>query len=210
MSEAGFRHIGAPQSKKWVELTTAGRVAEGARSMSNPDPFDEAVNPFEASEHSHTELGTGGVDTGLATRSQRLVAAIVDSFISVLAIGPLMYFTGYFERVTQQEVTVLETASLGLAGFVLFVILHGYPLATRGQTLGKMLIGIRIVDYTDDRLLPFGRLLALRYLPISVIANIPIPLVGQGLSLINVLMIFGSEQRCGHDLIAGTKVVKAR
>ena len=35
------------------------------------------------------------------------------------------------------------------------------------------------------------------------------PYVGDVIGLVNALLIFAAAQRCGHDLIAGTKVVYA-
>jgi uncharacterized RDD family membrane protein YckC len=37
-----------------------------------------------------------------------------------------------------------------------------------------------------------------------------LPFVGPLLSIVNVLLIFRDDRRCGHDLIAGTRVVKLR
>ncbi len=50
-------------------------------------------------------------------------------------------------------------------------------------------------------------MLGLRYLPTQVIVAIPV--VGALYALVDALFIFGAEQRCLHDLIAGTKVVLA-
>ena len=36
-----------------------------------------------------------------------------------------------------------------------------------------------------------------------------IPFLGRLLSLIDLLLIFRDDKRCGHDLLAGTRVVKA-
>jgi uncharacterized RDD family membrane protein YckC len=51
-------------------------------------------------------------------------------------------------------------------------------------------------------------MILLRYLPISLAALIPV--IGPYLSLVDVVFIFGSERRCIHDRLAGTKVVKVR
>ena len=48
----------------------------------------------------------------------------------------------------------------------------------------------------------------LRYLPVQLAGAIP--LVGPIIGLVNILMIFRGDRRCGHDLIAGTRVVKAK
>jgi len=63
---------------------------------------------------------------------------------------------------------------------------------------GPDLVGASLLD---------GSKLLLRYLPTSIVASIPI--VGGLIVLVDILFIFGSEQRCIHDLIAGTKVVQA-
>ena len=51
-------------------------------------------------------------------------------------------------------------------------------------------------------------LLGLRYMPWHLGSNLPF--IGWLLGLVNILMIFRADRRCGHDLIAGTQVVKAR
>ncbi len=92
-------------------------------------------------------------------------------------------------------------------GFIGFLLLNGYFLKTNGQTVGKKLSGIRIADL-DGKVPDFAKVVLLRYLPVSLVATIP--LVGGYLTVIDVLFIFRSDRRCLHDLIAGTKVVTAR
>jgi uncharacterized RDD family membrane protein YckC len=87
----------------------------------------------------------------------------------------------------------------------LFLVLHGYLLATRGQTIGKYLLGMQIVS-ADGRLVPFWRLIALRYLPFWVVTAAP--RIGWILSLANALAIFRESRKCFHDDIAGTKVIQ--
>jgi len=86
-----------------------------------------------------------------------------------------------------------------------FLLLNGYLLAKYGQTVGKKLVGTRIVSHVDERILPLGRVFGLRYLPLSIIAQIPV--VGGFVGIIDGLFIFRKDKRCIHDLIAGTKVV---
>jgi len=57
----------------------------------------------------------------------------------------------------------------------------------------------------DNQILPLGRLLALRTLPVWVAAQVP--WVGGLLGIIDVLFIFGKDRCCIHDKIAGTKVI---
>lgn len=48
----------------------------------------------------------------------------------------------------------------------------------------------------------------LRYLPMHIVGQVPI--VGALIGFINPMFIFRADQRCLHDLIAGTRVVVAR
>jgi uncharacterized RDD family membrane protein YckC len=83
-----------------------------------------------------------------------------------------------------------------------FCVLQLVLLARAGQTLGKKLTRIKIVR-SDGSRASFGRILGLRIVLTAVLGIIPL------FSLIDVCMIFGAEQRCVHDLIADTIVVRA-
>jgi uncharacterized RDD family membrane protein YckC len=163
-------------------------------------------NPLEASP------GTGDAPAvsharPLASRLARLGATLVDAFIGIAISLPIGIMTGYFGRVMEQKATLMETALYSVGGMVVFLLLHGYLLATQGQTIGKKLVGVRIVDYNTGTLLAIAKLIGLRVAPIWIVSMIP--LAGGCLALIDILFIFGNEQRCIHDLIAGTKVVEA-
>ncbi|MDG2220403.1 MAG: RDD family protein [Rubripirellula sp.] len=169
------------------------------------DPFENAVNPYQVpTTQSHQGMP---VDPRLASRLTRLGAVVVDGIISSLITFPMLYFTGFFNRALRAELTAMETTLMTLSGFAIFLALQGYLLATRGQTIGKMLVGIRIVDYTSGETVPFAKLIGLRYLPLWIVTIIPF--LGNFIVLIDTLAIFTSERRCLHDLIAGTKVVEA-
>ncbi len=92
-------------------------------------------------------------------------------------------------------------------GFIVFLVVQGVPLNATGQTWGKRITGIKIVDLAGNKP-PFGKLIGLRYLPVGVASNIPF--IGPIISIVNVLLIFRGDRRCGHDLIAGTRVVQAK
>ncbi len=150
------------------------------------------------------------VDDGndiLASRGARLGGAIIDSILSIVVIIPIMFMTGYWQRAATGEISWTEALGYGLLGIFIFIVLHGYLLAKRGQTIGKVVAETRIVSVDDGKILPFSRVLGLRYLPWFVISQIP--LIGPILGLVNVLFIFRSDKRCLHDLIAGTRVIRA-
>ncbi len=144
----------------------------------------------------------------LASRSKRLMAALVDACISIIVTFPVMMTMGVIRQLREEQtMTMQQTVFFFFFGMVVFLLIHGYFLAKYGQTVGKRLIGTRIVSYADGQLLPLGKLFGLRYLPIAIIAQIPF--VGSLFAVVDILFVFGPERRCLHDLIAGTKVIRA-
>lgn len=143
----------------------------------------------------------------LAGRGMRLGGAIIDGLIMIAIIMPVMYVSGYWDRAMVGQETVTDAVLFAGLGMASFLVIQGYLLATSGQTIGKRILGMRIVSVQDDKILSFGKVVSLRYLPVWVISLIPI--VGTIFSLLDALFIFREDRRCIHDLIAGTKVVNA-
>ena len=149
----------------------------------------------------------------LATRTLRLAGAIVDSVVSAVFVVPFLMLAGEWTAAISGE---LSYGTIALGGFALFTAMHGYLLATRGQTLGKRLVGTRIVRADNDEVPTLARTLGLRYgtlalgLPVTLFVGmwagaIAYPLIVFG--LIDSALVFRRDRRCLHDLIAGTKVV---
>jgi uncharacterized RDD family membrane protein YckC len=90
--------------------------------------------------------------------------------------------------------------------FLGLAIFQTYLLSTRGQTLGKRWMGIKIVKL-DGTAPGFVHAVLLRIFVNALIGSIP--KAGGVYSLVDVLMIFRQDRRCAHDLIASTRVVKA-
>ena len=149
----------------------------------------------------------------LATRTLRLAGAIVDGVASAVFVVPFLMFTGDWTAAISNE---LSYGTISLGGFAVFTAMHGYLLATRGQTIGKWLVGTRIVRTDNDEVPTLGRTLGLRYgvLALGPVATFSV-LVLNGVilyvvivvGLIDLALIFRRDRRCLHDLIAGTKVV---
>ena len=162
-------------------------------------------NPYKAPQ---ADVAVASIQPGeLASRGARLGGSIVDGLIAVAIIWPAMYFTGMFDRAMEGTQSYEEVIVGALFGFAVFLVLNGYLLATRGQTIGKVAAQTRIVSIEDRKILPLWKIILLRVAPVSL-ASI-IPLAGSILTLIDVLFIFRQDCRCVHDHIAGTIVVKA-
>lgn len=147
------------------------------------------------------------VPSNLASRWRRLGGALIDGLISMVIIVPIMLATGVLQAAFSGEgMTIGQQAAFFVVGWVVFLILNGYLLLNRGQTIGKVAVKTRIVDLSGN-IPSFGKLLVLRYLILGLVAQIPI--IGSLAGLVNALFIFGKERRCLHDHMAGTRVVEA-
>jgi uncharacterized RDD family membrane protein YckC len=165
-------------------------------------------NPYRAPEAEiAAPIASGDLSLPLAGRGERLLAVIVDTVLIILPSFPALYLIGYFDSSDNSGDwvrTAVEEASLIVGFFLLFCAIHAYPLHKTGQTWGKRVLGIRIVDLAG-RKPELWRLLVLRYLPTDALGSIPF--VGWPITLIDALMIFRKDRRCMHDIIAGTRVV---
>ena len=92
---------------------------------------------------------------------------------------------------------------------IIFLVINGYLLATRGQSIGKLIMQIAIVSVESQRPLPIGRLILLRYFPIYFVQAI-MYIAYFLLFFIDALFIFRDDRRTLHDLLAGTVVIDLR
>ena len=144
-----------------------------------------------------------------ATRLSRLLAQILDGLILMFATVPLMLLLNVgagldWELVMETGVLPIDQALLFTSvGIFVYVLVNGYHLWYFGQTLGKKMMQIAIVDQ-NDKVPAFAKIVGLRYVPFQLVGALP------GLALISVIdifMIFRSDRRCLHDLAAGTRVI---
>ncbi len=141
----------------------------------------------------------------LATRGRRLWASMIDGFTIAIVTIPAMYFTGGFDGISEGvKPAFTYTLLFGLLGIVIFFMINLNSLKATGQTLGKKVAGIKVV--TQDGELPTLRKHFLKRYSVYFVPG-QIPVVGQILSTLNILFIFGKNKRCVHDIAAGTKVV---
>ena len=144
----------------------------------------------------------------LASRWKRLLASLIDA-LTILAITvPLMYFTSGFSAVSGGiEPSFVYTLFIGVIGLSFFFFINRKLLFYHGQTIGKMVLGIKIVDLNGqvpsvkENLLP-------RYATYLIPGYIPV--IGQFFSIINILFIFSADRRCLHDHIGKTRVVACK
>jgi uncharacterized RDD family membrane protein YckC len=142
----------------------------------------------------------------LAGRGARLLAQIVDGLAGCVVALPgaaLLIMGGGGKN------SMLALTGMGLlgVGVLALLIVQIYLLTTRGQTVGKKLLNVKIVVEADDTNPGFVKAFLLRVLVNAIIGAIP--LVGFLYTIVDICFIFRGDRRCIHDLLAGTKVVKA-
>jgi uncharacterized RDD family membrane protein YckC len=146
-------------------------------------------------EQDESDRGEAATDAGLVTR---LFAVLIDLGILAAVDAVVVYFTLAICGITLSELSLLPKAPL-LA--FLFVQNAGYLIAftAGGQTLGKMLAGIKVVSDDSEEGLDLGRA-ALRT-AVWVLLAVP-----AGLGFLTAL--FSSDHRGLHDRFAQTRVVR--
>jgi uncharacterized RDD family membrane protein YckC len=171
-----------------------------------PAPFARSATDYAPPRPDRSYYGYGP-RRSLASRVSRLGAALLDTIFMVVAYAPgfalLIMAEQPRDYESKQALTMLGLG-LWLAGMAILVVIQLTLLCTSGQTLGKRLAGVRIVNYADEANPGFvGAVLMRSILPGLLGSCVPF------FSLIDILFIFGEERRCVHDLMAGTKVVEA-
>jgi len=174
--------------------------------MGNENIYFTPKSDLDSTTAPNTNEQIEYIDTSLASRWARLGAALIDVTLMVTPYAVFIYGTEYWERAMQQQVTLQEQALSVLLGFALYLVMNGYLLHKRGQTIGKWALGIKIVSVAKNEILPLWKVFFVRHVPQVLVAMIPI--IGSILTIINDLFIFRKDKRCVHDHIAGTKVIK--
>lgn len=165
--------------------------------MDNDEQQKEIENPS-------VETITIKIPQPLAGRWSRLWASILDGLVMMIILLPMMHFMDVFSKMDEHgNLPASLTITLAVLGVVVFLMINGHYLVTRGQTVGKMALDIRIVDANGN--LPAKDQLFKRYFVYFGISHLPF--VGDFLSFANILLIFGRTKQCGHDHFAKTFVI---
>lgn len=211
--------VTADQIRAWI---AGGRAnfdtqakAVGSEEWRRVGDFAEFTAPAEAPPTLAAD------DSTLADRSLRLGAAVIDRLFGFVAAlpGALLLGASFLRAVLeasrggQLNMDDVDTGRAAIGGLVLGVglltltIVQIWMITTRGQSIGKRIVGIRIVLARDGGPAGFVHGWLLRNLVPGIISLLP--WLGMMFVLVDIFFIFGPERRCVHDYIAGTRVVKA-
>ena len=153
----------------------------------------------------------------LGGKVERLAAYIIDSLIAFLSMIPLgsQFFTavndfsaGSIESINSLTIENTNNFTLGIFLIILQFIIQGYLITTRGQSIGKIVMSLRIVNSIDGTNPGFIKAFLVRFILTQIITSIPY--IGFIYIFADPLFIFRSDRRCIHDLMANTIVVESK
>lgn len=177
-------------------------------------------------------------DVELASRGRRLAARLIDfliTFVVVLLVSFALLESGLHVEHHEGSPVVWESEIAGIeiqrrelrwneaiwslqspgdaVGALLFIstfaLLNFRLLARRGQSIGKAVVGIKIVNYKTNAAPPLHVSLGLREGGIFLLGFV-FGHLGVTLGLLSVLWIFAPGRRCGHDYWSKTKVIRVQ
>ena len=188
-----------------------------------------SYNPYQAPKTDFTEVQPAPDEVELATILQRILARVIDSlilgvaqFFIVVILILVVFFGGGFHEQNLENLFSTRADDLALITFnlfdpiiwgsiivthALFLALHGVLLHRYGQTIGKRLLKIAMVDADTHEIVPLPRLFVLRYL-IWDIPALFFNLINWIIRIIDLCFAFRENRRTLHDMTANTIVIK--
>lgn len=143
----------------------------------------------------------GSDDAPLAPRGARFWARLIDNLLLLAAMIPGLVLYGLKRGGSEPELAGLFGAGIGA---LLMSMYQWVRIARTGQTIGKRALAIRVVKRNGAPVAFFDGVIAREW---ATLLLGMVPFFGRLVTLVDALMIFGSEQRCLHDALANTKVV---
>jgi uncharacterized RDD family membrane protein YckC len=224
--------VTADQIRAWI---AAGRAnldtkakALGTDEWRRLADFAEFSSPDGAPPVMPAGAGTPAAAPELASHGARIGAALLNAFLYCLAVIPgTMMTAAQLVRQNPDLVALAQSGTLrpenlnlaGLigtalwvwAGFGAVVLVQILLLTFRGQNIGKLIFGVRVVRADSGQPAGFVHAALLRFLvPLLLMFLLNwIMLLGFVFLLVDLCCMARSDRRCLHDLMAGTKVVKA-
>lgn len=213
-----------------AETPTPG-AGQGPFLSPAADPGAQAFGGAPVPAYARVAATTDGV--ALAQWPQRALAMIIDALLVLVLVEPIAFVTGLSARAAEAQQRAMDAlqqmlanpqahpdinqltqdvyspAVMGLRALTLVIaIVYGTAMiAWRGQTVGKMALGIRVVPVDEGRHVGgLGVSRALKRQGAYQLMTLIWPL-----DMINVLMPLWERRRQSlHDKIAKTQVVRTR
>lgn len=143
-------------------------------------------------------------DSPLASPTRRFVAHLIDHALFHMAATVLL-----FALLVRNDGGALLLAAIGGAGTLGLSLATGWSVQRSGQSLGKRLLGLRVVR-ADGRRIALGRVILLRNLLPGLITAVPI--AGLIFAIADCLFVLRDDgaRRSLHDRMANSIVISLR
>jgi uncharacterized RDD family membrane protein YckC len=175
-------------------------------SAADPDGPEHAEGPEGSEDRGAPAYASAAAEAGLlASIGQRIGARLLDGLIIGLPLTVLVFAASDF---SEDRETISTPLWVQLVAAVVSALYEIVLIRTWGQTVGKRVLGIKVVRITDGAL-PDWTASIVRYVLPVVPVLIPVP----GLFLLSIVIylvaIVHPLRQGWHDRAAGTIVVKA-
>ena len=217
LSEADFQSVAAV-TRPGVKAPPPKMDAQTRKLLEDNDPDAGKRRGSKKAGRSKKASGKRSSYAGpLAGPWTRFVASLIDGIF----INTVLFVSGFVgatlgaasvgkieDEVTEAEFfQILQQFFLvyGISiacGVLITAIIFTIMMMNSGQTIGKKLCGIRVVDASTRQIPAFAQGVLIRSWLKNVMYFVPL------LALVDILMIFGDENQCLHDKMANTIVIK--
>lgn len=217
--------------ENWLPLgnITGGQLYyTGTPATLSATSFSETQQATPAHHPSNTEIKTELTQPERAqtivpaTHAQRIAASMLDFMILFLCLLPIQLHIKLPEKMPaadasfQEKMAVFQKISESVPpeismfssiALFAFIVLQIILLARRGQTIGKAVLGVRIVDSITNQIPTFTRLILVRTFLVCVLVMV----LGMLFIPIYIVFVFLSKDgRLLYDRLANTKIVTAK
>lgn len=184
-------------------------------------PVKTSSNPYQSTVSGQHPSASSGPQE-LAGVGQRIGGALLDGVLSLLMMLPGLIIGGgmLLAAASQAEANGGEPqgAAIALGGILIGVLIivgnaivpavvNIVLISKSGQSLGKKIIGTRMVSQHTGETVGFVHGFLLRTFVFQLITGIPV--VGGFIALADIIFLFTEGNQTLHDRLAGTRVVRA-
>jgi len=193
-------------------------------------PFDNS-EPVKADAPAQSDtapkvsssLKTESTEAKLAAPIKRILAYLINQILLLLCLLPLVPFADMQKlealtnntdmtqamQLSEQFVQSIPpwAAGASLLLIAVLVVIQTVLLLRTGQSIGKKLVGVQIVEADSLKVPGFGKLIGLRTVLTMIVYSIPAPIGLTAAFVDATLMVFRADRKSGHDLVAGTRVI---
>ena len=218
-------HQGMPEWKALGELTQ-GKLAYEPVGYQPQPPIPEPIHtPNQFSQPNRTEAKVAQPE--LASIGTRVLAKVIDLLLWLPAAAIPSFFLqadkfGELTEIQQkmqaattatqaselqaQLFSLIPTEAWTTMGIYLLIMLgiQAFFLAKSGQSIGKKIVGIRIVDAETNGKVNLTRIFLLRSVVFIILNLLFMPIS----TIIDYAFALGQKRQALHDKIARTKVIK--